>query len=366
MAKKVIITVTNDLSNELRMHKTALWLQEKGFEVKIIGRVKKKSPPLTPRPYATQRMRLWFEKGALFYLHYNWKLFWILCFSRFDKLLAVDLDSLWGAYWASFWKRKPLIYDSHEYFTQVPELAHRPKVRKIWEQMERFVFPKLKQVYTVGYKIADIYQQQYQVPVKVVRNIPSSLPPPKIENTIKNIKKEGKFLILYQGVVNIGRGIEEAIAMMAYLPQCELVIVGGGDKLQELQALVQQQQLSHCVRFLGHVPFQELPLYTAQADVGLCLLNANLGLNYVYALPNKIFEYTMAGVPSLSTKLPEIEQLFEEYQVGKLVDNHEPHTLAKAITEILTHKNDYLTTIQNAQKAWSWEQEMQKISSFFE
>src|SRR5688500_271887 len=105
------------------------------------------------RSYRTNRFRMFFEKGALFYAWFNVRLFWFLLFRSSDILVANDLDTLLPNYLVSKLKRKKLVYDSHEYFTEVPELISRPKVKAVWEHIERFIFPKLKYVSTVNHSI---------------------------------------------------------------------------------------------------------------------------------------------------------------------------------------------------------------------
>ena len=61
-----IVTVTNDLSTDNRVHRTCTVLQELGYEVLLVGRMLPGSPALE-RPYRFKRMRLIFSKGAMFY-----------------------------------------------------------------------------------------------------------------------------------------------------------------------------------------------------------------------------------------------------------------------------------------------------------
>ena len=170
--KRAIVSVTNDLFTDNRVNKVCLFLVDQGYDVTLIGRKRKSSAELPNRAYKTKRMKLLFETGALFYAAYNFRLFWYIVFHKADVLVANDLDTLLANYLAK--KIKPsaeLVYDSHEYFTEVPELTSRPKVQKIWLKIERSIFPKLKKCYTVNSSIAEIYNGLYGKEMKVVRNI---------------------------------------------------------------------------------------------------------------------------------------------------------------------------------------------------
>jgi hypothetical protein len=170
--KKVILSVTNDLTSEQRVHKVCLFLLKKGFEVTMVGRLRRKNLPLEKRPYATKRMFLFFERGPLFYAEYNFRLFFYLLFHKADVLVANDLDTLLANYIASKFKGSVLVHDSHEYFTGVPELEGRNFAKGMWKRIERWIFPKLRSIYTVNGSIASLYKEEYGKEVKVVRNFP--------------------------------------------------------------------------------------------------------------------------------------------------------------------------------------------------
>ena len=177
--KRAIVSVINDLVTDQRVNKSCLALQKVGYEVLLVGRQQRKSPPMDERPYATHRMKLLFEKGPLFYAEYNIRLFFFLLFHRANLLLSNDLDTILPNYFISRLKGIKMIFDSHEYFTETPELVNRPKVQQVWKRIEGFTVPKLNEMITVCDSIADLFREKYGVKVHVIRNIPprKALPP---------------------------------------------------------------------------------------------------------------------------------------------------------------------------------------------
>src|ERR1035437_8590299 len=169
--KRIILSVTNDLVTDQRVHRIATTLMNNGTKVTLVGRLLPKSLPLQ-RNYRTHRMRLLFKKGPLFYAEYNIRLFFYLMFAKADILVSNDLDTLPANYLVSIIRKKVLVYDSHEYFTEVPELIYRRVTRNIWKKLEQFILPKIKYSYTVNNSIADIYNKMYNINMKVVRNMP--------------------------------------------------------------------------------------------------------------------------------------------------------------------------------------------------
>ena len=140
--KRIIISVTSDLYTDQRVHKTAITLQEMGFDVLLVGRKLPTSLSIK-RSYKTKRMRLIFKTEVWFYMEYNIRLFFFLLFTKTDVLLANDLDTLLSNFLISKLKRKLLVYDSHEMFCEGPELQGRKFVQSVWRFIERSIVPKL-------------------------------------------------------------------------------------------------------------------------------------------------------------------------------------------------------------------------------
>jgi len=362
--KKIIVSVTSDLVSDNRVHKVCTTLHNMGFEVLLVGRKLPESLPVDVRQYAVKRFGLIFHKGPQFYAVYNIRLLFFLLFSKFDLLLSNDLDTLPANLIASKVKNKPLVYDSHEYFTEVPELINRPQVKKIWEWIEKKMVPDIKYAFTVCNSIARIYEDKYGTPFRVVRNLPVAG-----SFTPKSGKGENhQKIILYQGAVNIGRGLEQAILAMHFIENAKLIIAGDGDIKTNLQNLVIKENLQNKVEFTGRLPLEELAKLTPQADLGLSI-EEDLGLNYRFALPNKLFDYIQAQVPVLITNLPEMVTIVTQYQIGEITESLKPGHLAEKITDALNNQTKRIiwkTNLLLAAKELTWENEEKVIWEIFE
>jgi len=366
----VIVSVTNDLSSDQRVHKVCTTLQGLGFEVLLVGRELPQSQPLD-RGYATHRMKLLFRKGALFYAAYNIRLFLFLLFRRADVLVANDLDTLMANAWAKRWKRCQLVYDSHEYFTEVPELVSRPKVQRFWERIEKRYFHKANAVITVNQSIAGLYEKKYQCPLHVVRNMPrlNPLAHPKSRAEL-GLPADRPILILQGAWINIDRGGEELVAAMQEVPNALLLIIGGGDVFDTLRKMVGDMRLQDRVHIHGKMPYEELRHYTAAADIGVSL-DKPTNLNYKLSLPNKLFDYLHAGCAVLASDLPEVGRVVEDHQVGRLIAKHEPAAIAAVINAMVSNPEQMQRWKENARAASQqlhWEEEenvLRKIYSPF-
>ena len=358
--KRAIVSVINDLVTDQRVNRTCLTLVESGYEVVLVGRVLKNSLPMPTRPYSTHRMRLLFTKGVPFYIEFQIRLFLYLLFHRADLLFANDLDTLFPNFIISKLKAMPIIYDSHEYFTGVPELMETPVKRKIWKGLEKLLIPKLKYLFTVNDSIAKLYIDEFGIDVKVMRNLPMKKAlPAKATRESLGLPADKNILLLQGAGININRGVEEAIEAMAHLDNCLLLIIGSGDAIESLKKLAQELKLTEKVKFMGKIPFEELMQYTIQADIGLTL-DKDTNINYRFSLPNKIFDYIQAELPVLASPLVEVKRIIDDYKVGICIKSHNPEEIADKINFMLSDKsqlNTWKTNAAKAKKVLNWENE---------
>lgn len=358
--KKVILFVSNDLVCDNRVHKMALTLTKADFNVLVVGRKLPKSLPLHDVPYETERLRCIFTKGALFYAEMNLRYFLFLLFRSFDIATANDLDTLLGVYCAARLRRRRIVYDSHEYFTEVPELTNRHFVKRIWTAIENCFFPRIKNCITVCESIAEIYRKKYGVSISVVRNLPS------FRQQQTDSQPNGK-IILYQGALNVGRGLEMLISAMEFIPDAKLLIVGDGDIRVELQNLVRQKKLDDRVEFVGRVPYSEIENYTQMATIGVSLED-DCCVNYHFALPNKLFDYIQARKPVLVSDLPEMARIVRQYCCGEVLQKRTAQDLAEQIRELLANQEklcEYIANCETAAHELCWEREEQQVLNVY-
>lgn len=337
MAKKrAIVSVTNDLFTDQRVRKVCDFLVQEGYSITLVGRKLKSSQPFTDRPYRIKRFKLWFNKGAFFYANYNLRLFFFLIFHKADLLLANDLDTLYANHWARKFKRNcRLIYDSHEYYCGVPELVERPRIQKFWRNIEKRTVPKVDGMYTVNESIAEIYRKEYHREVFVVRNISDFKGLPERKTRKELGLPSDKHIIILQGAgINIQRGAEELIEAMQLIENAIVIFVGDGDVIPQLKKEVADKNLSDRVLFFGKRPYTELMQFTLVSDIGVSI-DKDTNINYRFSLPNKIFDYIHAGIPVLVSDLPEVKRVVKTYDVGLVIDSHDPKEIARKLKMIL-------------------------------
>ncbi len=357
----ILCTVTNDLVYDQRMIRICRSLARAGYRVELVGRERPGSPALPQMPFQQTRLRCFFEKGKLFYLEYNLRLFGYLLSHPFDVVCSVDLDTLLPGYLVSRIRRKKIVYDAHEYFTEVPEVVDRPLVKGIWSLLARWIIPRLTYAYTVGAALADALTKRYGAPFAVIRNLPAA----RSETAEPDPGRPP--VVLYQGYLNEGRGLETAIGAMRRLTEAELWLAGEGDLSQKLRALAEQLGVTDRVRFLGALAPDEMRQVTLCAAIGINLLE-NRGLSYYYSLANKALEYVQAGLPSIQMDFPEYRRLQDACGIFHLLSELSENELVQAVERLLSDTGYYQQIRQNCldhRNDLTWDKEEQVLLDFY-
>ncbi len=345
MPYKIAVSVTNDLNQDQRMHRICNSMLDAGYEVVLIGREKRSSQELLKQRFEQKRLKCWFESGVLFYLEYNIRLFFFLLFGSYDLLYSVDLDTLSSAALVSVLKRKKLIYDAHEYFVEVPELQDSKFKKWLWNLVANIFIPISDLNITVNNELSKILSVKYNHDFEVIRSVPLL----DINNEEDIGSKEN--IILYQGVLNEGRGLEEAIKWISKNKEdIKLHIVGEGDLSDSLRKLKSEVDKENKVQFLGWKSPKELDEITKKAWLGLNLLDGT-SLNYKYSLANKFFNYMHAGLPSINMDFPVYSRYCNEFNVGVCIADLEEESIDKAIIPFLNDPTRYQDMVTSAKKA---------------
>jgi len=356
---KVIVSVFNNLLTDQRVEKLCKTLYDNGYEPILIGNNWLGAPEMD-RPYPFFRIELKSQKLRFAYIEFQRKLYKEILKNADNKtiLLANDLETLMPNYLISKKLNIPLIFDSHEIFTEMPTIQGR-WVKQVWKKIEKTFVPKIKRMITASNSYANWFVKEYNInkPL-VITNLPR-----KIEFT--GTKENSQKVILYQGWLNYSRGIDKAILAMQSIDNAELWIAGGGPLEGEFLELAKQSGVEHKVKFLGKLCPEDLRQITPKADVGLSI-EENKGLSYYYSLPNKISDYIQSRVPVVVSNFPEMTEIVQTFGVGEIIQNHSPEDLAKKINLVLENgKAFYLHNLNVASDELCWENQEEKILKLF-
>ncbi|RYD71029.1 MAG: glycosyltransferase [Sphingobacteriales bacterium] len=282
-------------------------------------------------------------------------------------MLANDLDTLLPNYIVHKLRNKKIFYDTHEYFTGVPELKNSPTKRKVWKWIEDHIFPKLPVVYTVNDSVKNTYEKEYGNTLAVIRNVPVTT---SIQSKELPIHWQGKKILLMQGAgINVGRGGLELLEAMRLLSdEYLLVYIGSGTQWETIAQKRVEWKLENSVEMIGKLPPSQLRQYSSLAHIGFSLDSFD-DINYLFNLPNKIFDYIHAGVPLIATAIPEVKRIVEEYKCGICIADLAPATIANAITSMTRNETlyqQYKINCAIAARELCWENESEKLKAIYQ
>lgn len=356
--KRLVFTVTNDLSYDQRMIRICSSLSANGYDVLLVGRKMKNSIPLSRLTFHQKRLRCVFNFGFAGYAEYNFRLFVLLLFTRHHLVCAIDLDTILPCLFASKIKGTKRVYDAHELFCEMKEIVSRPNVYRFWKRIEQMTVSAFQHGYTVNEPIAAEFKKMYGVNYAVIRNMPV------LKEVVFSVTNE-KY-ILYQGAVNEGRSFETLIPAMSNV-SLPLVICGDGNFMEQAKLLVKMNGVEDKVFFKGKVPPDELKNFTQKAWLGVTLFDKQ-GLSNYYSLANRFFDYMHAGVPQICVNYPVYKQLNDALNFALLISDISSASIAENINQLLTNNVLYDNLRQNcleARKTLNWQQEEKTLLSFY-
>lgn len=271
---------------------------------------------------------------ALSYAEYVAKALLHALRSRADVYEAHDLPPLLPAVLAAKLRRKPVVYRAHELWS---EIHARVPFAWMWRWLDRLLVPRCDEVVTPEENRSRIYlvEMGAKRPPLTIRNCPPYRPPvqsARLREDLARRKIPFSTVVLYQGLFESGRCIEEmAEASRHFAEGVVLALIGSGfGKWGDPAAATAGYDR---VVVLPRVPYEELPSYTASADIGILLYRDDCRNNY-YCAPNKVFEYMMMGLPVIAPGFPGMLKLVEGEAVGLCVNPREPLSIARAVNRL--------------------------------
>ncbi|MEM1096585.1 MAG: glycosyltransferase [Bacteroidota bacterium] len=263
-----------------------------------------------------------------------------------------------------------LVYDARECYPHVASTAGRPWVTAVWERVERRGLRHTNAVFTVSDSIADWMAATYggRRP-QLMHNVPAYQSVARTNYLREHLDlSEDIPIVLHQGQMRKHRGCGWLVEAMAHVPGAHLVFLGRGAEQLVLEARADAIGISPRVHFMPPVPPDALLRVTTSADIGVTLLE-DVCLNHRYALPNKLFEYIMAGLPVVASDLPECRRVVVPSGVGQVVEPTDTAQLAATLREMLAHRADWRRQVRQGASAvfetFSWEAASQRLTETY-
>ncbi|HEY7022783.1 MAG TPA: glycosyltransferase family 4 protein [Ktedonobacterales bacterium] len=268
-----------------------------------------------------------------------------------DAYHAHDITAFPACYVAASLRRKPLVFDAHELPLTQRHLLERPKVTGVSRALLRLMMRRCHAAITVSPPLIGEMQALYGGPrATLVRNVPDYQAPAQGDLLRQHFGfPPATRIALYQGYFQGNRSLDVLARAAQYLaPGNVIVLLGEGSHRAMVEALIAELGVEDRIKIKGYVPHAELLSWTASADLGLSVFSRDISISTRYCLPNKLFEYLMAGLPVLTTPLDAVVELVRRYEVGWEIDDMEPETVATAINRMLADPGELARMRANA------------------
>lgn len=301
--------------------------------------------------------RLWVHAGLLVRIALH----------RAAVVHAHDVNTLPTAWLAARLSGARLVYDAHEISTSREGYAH---FRKGVACVESTLMPRAEGTITTTDIRARFFARAYGIvrPL-VLQNRPCLSISPPTQRIREELGLQQPWpIVVYQGGLQQGRGLERLLRVAANLPGAYFVLIGGGRLTQALVTLREVLCLAERVHFIPTVSLANLPSYTASADIGVQPIE-NTCLNHFTTDSNKLFEYISAGLPVVATDFPEIRKVVSHYSVGELVAAGSDQALHRALARLIDNpslRQQLACSAKQAARHLNWEQQEHRLVALYQ
>jgi glycosyltransferase involved in cell wall biosynthesis len=365
---KVVYLILNSLEYDSRARLEIDTIGRMGHDIEIIATVGGDSDNYGGFPIHRIKQYTWPSRKVRF-VQFNFHAGLIGTRINADIYHAVDLDVLSGAYWAVKKTGGRLIYEARELYTELEPLRGRESVKAIWRGLEKRLIGRADKVITINESLARELCERYGIEKPaIIRNVAKTVRNLRPVNLYKEFSIPENFkIILYQGVLREGQGLFYQLEIMRYLNDCVMLFLGSGPIEKKIKERSVEYGIENRIILAGRVSPDELMNYTASADAGLLLME-DVALNNRLALPQKLFQYLVAGIPQIVSPMPEISGFVKEENTGIVVPFGQPKVAAAEISRFFNDRNLY-TEAKNSCKISAeknnWEIESEKLIEIY-
>ncbi len=250
----------------------------------------------------------------------------------YDAFHCHELDPLLYALLLRPLTRRPVVWDCHEWLVPMKRELQGPLAARLTALAQAVAAPRVNRIVTVDNRLGRRLARY--APVTVLPNYPRAADFPEYDPNEGTVPT-----LLYVGSLTEVRGVREMLRGFRRLRRrtAARLEVAGGFTEPSLEAWAREYDRRHGLEVVWHGPVdhRKLAPIIARAGVGLSLLQPLP--RYQRAMPTKVFEYLIMGLPVLASQSPIVEALLARGDCGLAVDSTDPDAIARGMEALLTH-----------------------------
>ena len=360
--KHIVLVYFGDFFYDARLNNMALSLIKEKYMVTFVG-VSSQIIPIKLFKNITFRSVKINWKGKMKYLQFYLKVKKILKEINYDIILSGDLYSLAPIISANKLNKK-IIYDCREIYFELAAHSNKPILKAFNYLYEKKYLRYVSSVMVTAKTDLKLLKKTYKHYKHLNWNVIYNFPVNNISLETDRIiaSKKGVINVIYQGVLQKGRGIKTLIRLANYCQKINAIIVGDGEYKTELIKYFKRNDLKNYknVTFIEKTPYLQLINITKQCDIGWAIIS-DRGVSNQFALPNKLFEYIGAEIPVIASSFKNMKKIVEKWQVGKAVSSTSNKENKKNIFEIFENRSFYFKNLSIASKSLNWDMQHKRF-----
>ena len=288
----------------------------------------------------------------------------ILLREKYDLIHANDWDSLPVAARAAEQVGSRLLFDAHEYTPA--QGADRLMVRLFNLPVRVYLFKTYQEWITKSITVSDglktLYHENFGWSPEVIMNAPHY-----VKSEFRPVSP-GEIHLVHHGAAIHSRHLEDLVHLMEFLDSrfvLDFILMKSEPRYFEHLKLLANKTSPNGIIFHDAVPPQKLSKELVKFDIGIPWLRAS-NLNHVNALPNKFFEYIMAGLGIAILPLPSMQKIVEEHSVGVVAADQSIQGMAEALNNLTVERiNQFKQNSLELARTLNAEREKEKLMAIY-
>ncbi|TYZ26675.1 glycosyltransferase family 4 protein [Selenomonas caprae] len=257
----------------------------------------------------------------------------------YDAIHACDLNTGLASIIMAKLLKKKLVYDIFDYYPEAYDIPEKLKKIVAWIE-DRVIYGANAVIICTEQRIEQIKYHGDMQKLYIVHNSPI------VKNEVEEKNDGDKIKIVYVGILQRNRYIEELMDIVSKRKDIQLDIAGFGILESQVKKMADENEN---IFFHGKINYEKTLQLESNADIMTALYKYNK--EHHYAAPNKFYEALMLGKPVIMEKNTGVDEWISKYDVGCVIGVNAVD-LNSAIDYLINRKNEWIRMSNDLKKLY--------------